>query len=369
MYLNYYQLAQKPFQINTDPAFLWFGEKHKEALATLRYGLHENKSFLLLTGDIGVGKTTVVNALLQLLDSNVTAVAIHDPGLEKLDFFNYIASEFDMPGNYVTKGSFINDFRKFLLNRHYQGGRVLLIIDESQLLTQELLEEIRLFSNLEKNGVKLINIFFVGQMEFNEILLRPENKAIRQRITVSYNINPLNEKETAEYIEFRLAVAGAYRKIFDKAAIREIYNFSNGYPRLINVIADRGLLTAYIKSVRQINKAIIQECARELDISVALPYRRFQSPVQPPIPVPDQSADTQHRSANMQHRIQPDTKHIQAPVQPNARHRIESNHAAKSSQTGLGFFFLLYPFLVIVFLYLLFTYYEDLLYLLSITLF
>ncbi|MFO8111569.1 MAG: AAA family ATPase [Desulfosalsimonadaceae bacterium] len=267
MYLEYYHLSQKPFQINTDPAFLWLGEKHKEALATLRYGLYENKSFLVLTGDIGVGKTTVINSLLQMLDKKDRVVAIHDPGLEKLDFFKHLADAYGIPGSYTSKGEFINAFSKFLLKSHYRGRRVLLIIDEAQLLTHELLEEIRLFSNLEKNGVKLINIFFVGQMEFNEILLRKENKAIRQRIAVNYNIDPLTLKETAKYVGFRLSVAGSNRKIFDAGAIREIYRFSNGYPRLINVIADRALLTGFTQSARRINRGIIRECATELDIS------------------------------------------------------------------------------------------------------
>lgn len=267
MYLEHFKLSQKPFQINTDPAFLWFGEKHKEALATLRYGLYEDKNFLLLTGDIGLGKTTIINALLQKLDENDLAVPIHDPGLEKLDFFNHIATVLGMPGVYSTKGAFLRDLKGFLLKCHYQGRRVLLIIDEAQLLTHALLEEIRLFSNLEKDGVKLINIFFVGQTEFNEILLRPENKALLQRITVSYNIEPLSEKETARYIEFRLAVAGAYKKIFSKEAMREIHRFSKGYPRLINVVADRALLSGFINNTRYIKRNLIEECARELDIS------------------------------------------------------------------------------------------------------
>ncbi len=270
MYLEYYHLSQKPFQINTDPSFLWLGEKHKEALSTLRYGLYENKSFLVLTGDIGVGKTTVINALLQLFDKKDRIVVIHDPGLEKLDFFNYLADAYGISGNYTSKGKFIRAFAKFLLKCYYRGRRVLLIIDEAQMLTHELLEEIRLFSNLEKNGVKLINIFFVGQMEFNEILLRPENRAIRQRITVNYNIEPLTEKETREYIEFRLSVAGAVRKkIFDRESIREIYRFSKGYPRLINVIADRAMLTGFVRSHRSITKDIVRECVKELDISRA----------------------------------------------------------------------------------------------------
>jgi len=269
MYLDFYHLAQKPFPINTDPAFLWSGEKHKEALATLKYGLLENKSFLLLTGDVGVGKTTIINALLQVLDKNEMVAVINDPKLEKLDFFLHIARAFGLDGDFTSKGQFLLAFRELLLEQHYRGKRLLLIVDECQLLSHDLLEEIRLFSNLEQNGVKLINIFFVGQLEFNDILLLPENKAIRQRITVTYNLPPLSLDETAQYIEHRLTVAGATRKIFEKNTIPEIFAFSKGYPRLINVICDRALLTGFIGSSRQIDKKIIQECVRELDISSA----------------------------------------------------------------------------------------------------
>jgi len=269
MYLDYYHLAQKPFQINTDPAFLWYGEKHQEALATLKYGLIENKSFLLLTGDVGVGKTTIINALLQVLDKNEMVAVINDPKLEKLDFFLHIAKAFNIAGEFTSKGQFLLAFRELLLEQHYRGKRLLLIVDECQLLSHDLLEEIRLFSNLEQNGVKLINIFFIGQLEFNDILLLPENKAIRQRMTVTYNLPSLSMDETEEYIEHRLNVAGTTRKIFEKSAIREIYAFSKGYPRLINVICDRALLTGFISSNKQIDKKIIKECVQELDISLA----------------------------------------------------------------------------------------------------
>lgn len=274
MYLEHYHLAQKPFQINTDPAFLWYGEKHKEALATLKYGLLENKSFLLLTGDVGVGKTTIINALLQVLDKNEMVAVINDPKLEKLDFFLHIARAFGLSGEFTSKGQFLLAFRELLLEQHYRGKRLLLIVDECQLLSHDLLEEIRLFSNLEQNGVKLINIFFVGQLEFNDLLLLPENKAIRQRITVTYNLPPLSLEETGQYIEHRLTVAGATKKIFAKNTIPEIFEFSKGYPRLINVICDRALLTGFIASSKQIDKKIIRECVAELDISSATKARQ-----------------------------------------------------------------------------------------------
>ncbi|MBA2882891.1 type II secretory pathway predicted ATPase ExeA [Desulfosalsimonas propionicica] len=266
MYLQHYSLSRKPFDINTDPDFLWFGEKHREALATLRYAILESKGFLLLTGDVGVGKTTVVNALLANLDDNDLAVAIHDPDMERMDFFNYIANAFGMSKQFETKGAFLMEFTAFLNRCYYQGRRVVLIIDECQLISDELLNDLRLFSNLEKKGRKLINVFLVGQLELRDILLKPENRAIRQRITVHYTIDPLSAAETEKYIRHRLAVAGSTRHIFTKTAIQEIYRFSAGYPRLINIIADRALLTGFIRSADQINKKIVLECAQELDI-------------------------------------------------------------------------------------------------------
>ena len=267
MYLDYFQLSQKPFEINTDPSFLWLGEKHREALSTLKYGIMERKRFLLLTGDVGLGKTTIINALLQALGKKDPAIAIHDPRFEQLDFFNYIARSFGLSGEFATKGAFVHAFRGFLENCRYQGRRVLLIIDECQHLTDELLEEVHFLSNLAVNGARVLNVFFAGQLEFNETLLRPQNTAIRHRITVNYNIEPLNLPETGQYIAYRLAIAGVRERVFDKQAVSEIYGFSAGYPRLINMIADRCMLTGYVRSRRLIKKDIVAESAEALDIS------------------------------------------------------------------------------------------------------
>lgn len=266
MYLQHYQFSRKPFDINTDPDFLWFGEKHREALATLQYAILESKGFLLLTGDVGVGKTTVVNALLSELDPKDLAVAVSDPDMERMDFFNYIAAAFGLSNQFETKGAFLMEFTAFLNRCYYQGRRVLLVIDECQLISNELLNDLRLFSNLEKKGRKLINVFLVGQLELNDILLKPENRAIRQRITVNYNIEALSLKETEKYIRHRLLIAGSTRTVFTRGAIEEIYRFSNGYPRLINIIADRALLTGYLASAGKINQRLVRECAEELDI-------------------------------------------------------------------------------------------------------
>ncbi|BBO73030.1 hypothetical protein DSCW_04470 [Desulfosarcina widdelii] len=273
MYLDYYNLNLKPFQISTDPRFLWLGEKHKEALAVLRYGILDNKGFLLLTGDVGTGKTTLLQALINSLGDDVLVALITDPGLAKMDFFNFVADSFGMDRNFRSKGEFLLSLKSYLLEVQRQNKQALLIIDECQHLNQKLLEEVRLLSNIEKQNAKLINIFFVGQSEFNEIILRPRNRAIRQRITINYNISALTEKETDSYIRFRLEVAGTKETVFTSRAIKEVYKFSNGYPRLINIICDHVLLTGFVREKKKIDHRIVAECAQELKISHGLTTR------------------------------------------------------------------------------------------------
>ena len=266
MYLDHYKLHLKPFQISTDPKFLWLGEKHQEALAVLKYGILDNKGFLLLTGDVGTGKTTLLNALVDSLGDDVLVAMVADPGLAKMDFFNFVADSFGLHTHFKSKGEFLIFLKNFLIDLNQQNKQALLIIDECQHLNQKLLEEVRLLSNIEKASTKLINIFFVGQSEFNNIILRPHNRAIRQRITINYNISSLSEAETSEYIRFRLGVAGSEETIFTSAAIEEVYKFSNGYPRLINIICDQALLTGFVKEKKHVDEKIVAECAGELKI-------------------------------------------------------------------------------------------------------
>lgn len=268
MFEEFYHLTQNPFQINTDPRFLWLGEKHKEALAILQYGVLGNKSFLLLTGDVGTGKTTLINALLKGQGADTLIATIQDPDLSTLDLYNYIAYSFGMPDSFPTKGKFLEYFRKFLEGNYYNGKKVLLIIDEAQRMKQGILEDIRVLSNVEVDGNKLINIFFVGQNEFNNILFQDENKAIRQRITISYNIKPLTCHEVEKYIQFRLFKAGAKGRIFKKNAIKKIYDFTNGYPRLINILCDRCLLTGFVLGKKAIDSKTVKECCDEIDMSM-----------------------------------------------------------------------------------------------------
>ena len=268
MYLSYYNLRKMPFSISPDANLLWLGEKHSEALATLKYGIYENKGFLVLTGNIGTGKTALINRLMREIHVPALVATIPDPGLSNIDFFNLLAYEFKLNGKFNTKGDFLILFKEFLHETYASDKKVLLIIDEAQRVNNDLLEQIRLLSNIEMDTRKLINIFFVGQSEFNKILMTEENKATRQRIAVRYHINPLTEKETAQYIQYRLKVAGATREIFQSKAIREVFDLSRGHPRVINILCDRCLLTGYSMELKSISASIIKDCAKELQIPV-----------------------------------------------------------------------------------------------------
>ncbi len=267
MYHVHFGFNIKPFQINADPAFLWLGEQHAEALSFLKYGVLENRGFLLLTGDVGTGKTTLLNALLKNLDvTDVLVARIPDPRLDSMDFINLLADRLGMNEIFASRGPFLISFEKFLNHQYYLGKTVLLIIDEAQRLTYELLEEIRALSNIEKPNAKLLNVFFVGQDEFNDMLLDHRSRAIRQRITLSYHLEPLSRKEVGKYIRHRQQVAGAKKDLFSEKAVDRIYEFSGGFPRLINIICDHALLSAYAGDKKMISENIVSECARDLEV-------------------------------------------------------------------------------------------------------
>ncbi len=292
MYLEHYGLKLKPFNISPDPHFLWLGERHREALATLKYGIQEDKGYLLLTGDVGTGKTVLINRLIKHLDLKVIVATIPDPGLGLIDFYNILADEFKMGRTFTQKGEFLIHFKKFLIKAYGEHKNVLLIIDEAQRLEHGLLDEVRVLSNIDLRGRKLINIFLVGQTELKKMLLEERNRPFRQRIAINYNIEPLNEKDTVSFIEHRLKVAGATRRFFTADAMHEIHVFSNGFPRLINVICDHALMSGYSAGVTMIDGSIIKECAKELRISndpVILPLKEkapmaYQPPIQQQAP-------------------------------------------------------------------------------------
>jgi general secretion pathway protein A len=345
MYRSFYNLKEKPFQITTDSRFLWLGEKHKEAFATLKYGILDDKGFLLLTGDVGTGKTTLINALINSLNSKVILAKISDPKLEEMDFYRLLANEFAIKKPFNSKGEFLLLFAEFLEKAYAAGKQVVLIADEAQRLSPALLEDIRHLSNIEKEHVKLLNIFFVGQVEFNNILLEKGNKAIRQRITIHYTLGYLNEQETGEYIRHRLQVAGTPDEIFSPDAVQEVFKFSGGAPRLINIICDRALLTGFVEGKRKIDAAVIAECAAELRIS---PYVDDDQPKKKEVPVAAEVA----AGASAQEKA----KAAPAPVvQPVAAVRSELEHiqldlaGIRKKKSGMwGIFFIYFTLILLI---------------------
>ncbi|MGB3223149.1 MAG: AAA family ATPase [Desulforhopalus sp.] len=269
MYLSFYGLHKKPFQINTNPSFFWFGTMHKEALAILKYGITENKGFLLLTGDVGTGKTTLVNALINSLGEEVIVAKVPDPGLEMIDFMNYISHAFEMEKKFRSKESFLVQFGEFLATAYSAGKKVLLIIDESQRLSPDLLEEIRQLSNIEKQATKILNILFVGQNEFNDVLLEKRNRPLHQRIAINYAIRPFDFHETGEYIRQSLQFAGTEKEIFNPDAIRNLYEFSEGFLRRINIICDHAMLSGYIRETKTVTGEMVKECVNDLCLPVS----------------------------------------------------------------------------------------------------
>ena len=265
MYLAHFELHEKPFQLNTDPRFLWLGQDHKEALATLRYGVLENKGLLLLTGDIGTGKTTLVSALVDQLGGKSLVVAqLPDPGLTREEFFYLVSRKFGLDQPVRDKQTFTDTFGEFLDDICTHSKKALLIIDEAQIMDSRVLQEVRLLSNLEYRHTKPLNIFLVGQTEFNQKLLKPENRAIKERIAVNCNLKPLVETETAAYIAHRLQTAGTRKRLFTDDAVREIQSFSKGSPRQINILCDLALVRGYAENAKILDSRMIKECEERI---------------------------------------------------------------------------------------------------------
>jgi general secretion pathway protein A len=227
----------------------------------------ERKGFVLLTGEVGTGKTTIVQTLLENLDSSVKYVSISNPTLPPKDFLFYVASGLGLKTQFESKGTFLVHFEDFLQTLLHQQQNVLLIVDEAQKLSLTLLEEIRLLSNMETANDKLINIFLVGQPELNQTLSNAECRPLLQRISIRYHINPLNVIETKAYIKTRLKLAGAKdNKIFSKEVIRAIHKHAQGYPRMINILCDNALLLGYSNGKKHITVEMIKECHNDLQL-------------------------------------------------------------------------------------------------------
>lgn len=264
MYTKYYGLAKKPFALTPDPSVVFMSETHQEGLAILKYGILSKKCFLVLTADVGSGKTTLLQALVKALEQDVHLCLLNNPILYRDEFFSYIAKKLGLhwDGN---KAMFLIEFGNLLKSCYEKDERVLLIFDEAHVLPVDLLEEIRLLSNLEEKGQDVLSIFLVGQPELNERMSDDRLLPLRQRIGIRFHLQRFSLDETRQYILFRLRHAGArHFNIFSEEAIAAIHKVSQGTPRLINIICDHALLTGFAESKPVIGAELIEESVDDL---------------------------------------------------------------------------------------------------------
>jgi len=277
MYLDFHGFREKPFNLTPDPRFVFLSKKHKEAFAHLLYGINHRAGFISLTGEVGSGKTTVLRALLSQLDVNHHRTAlIFNPCLSATELLQNINREFGIPSHTQNNSTLLQLLNRFLLQQNAQGRTVVLVIDEAQNLETSVLEQIRLISNLETDREKLIQIVLSGQSELLQILERNEMRQLSQRITVRYHLQPMDFTDTVHYIHHRLAVAGGKgRVVFSKGALRRIYRYSHGLPRLINVACDRALLTGYSRDTTRISSRVTAAGIKDMRKNTA-PYGRIR---------------------------------------------------------------------------------------------
>jgi len=267
MYLEHYGLVRPPFEMTPDPSFLYLGETHREGLATLVYGVRSRKGFLMLTGEVGTGKTTLLHALLSQLDAGTASAFLFNPRLEVLDFFRVLLDEYGIEERCETKAEYLMALNRFLIGQLERDQPTLLIVDEAQNLSAELLEEIRLLSNLETPTSKLIQIMLVGQPELKELLARPELRQLRQRIVLRHHLRPFDPEECEAYVQERLRLAGYTGKgVFGRRALAEVHRVTGGIPRLVNVLCDGALLLGYAQDRHQLDRDAIREVARDMDL-------------------------------------------------------------------------------------------------------
>lgn len=267
MYKAFYNLNEMPFDQSVDPKFTWLGNKHSAALLSIKKDFLDKKGLFLITGDAGTGKTSFVKRFLAEIDSDKIVVTVTDPDLDELDFFNWLSIEFNINVIFKSKGAFLTRFKRFLLDTYQKKVKIILIIDDAHRVNQELLDAIMILANIEKDGEKLLSIFFIGQSGFNDILQETHNLVLRQSIKTKYHLEPLQKDEVVELILYRLKVAGAKAEIFSSNAYEEIYLFSAGYPRMVVNICDRALIAGCVRSIHIINKELIIECGKDLQIA------------------------------------------------------------------------------------------------------
>lgn len=273
MYEAFYNLSTKPFQLSPDPRFFFDSSVHKRAMSYLRYGLSQGEGFIVITGGIGTGKTTIVRNLFSELDQQkIIAAQLVTTRLEPDELLKMISAAFGLPHEGMSKASLLKQFESFLKKSEFQGRRVLLVVDEAQNLPSETVEELRMLSNFQSNNRSLIQSFLLGQEEFRQTINSPGMEQLRQRIIASCHLSPLDKKETRSYIEHRLKEVGwSSRPVITDMAFELIHNFTNGVPRRINVFCDRLLLYGYLEELFIFKPEVINLVAEELAAEISAP--------------------------------------------------------------------------------------------------
>jgi general secretion pathway protein A len=270
MYKKFFGLKHEPFSIAPDPHYLFMSERHREALAHLLYGVRGGGGFVLLTGEIGAGKTTVCRCFLEQVPRRCNVAYIFNPRQTVEELLRSICEDFHIsrtsePGSVVTGRDHVAALNEFLLRTHGVGQNNVLIIDEAQSLSADVLEQLRLLTNLETNERKLLQIILIGQPELRDMLARPELEQLAQRVIARYHLDALTPRETAQYIHHRLTVSGLAGALpFDAASMRRIHALTRGVPRRINLLCDRALLGAYARGTPQVDAAIVDKAAAEV---------------------------------------------------------------------------------------------------------
>jgi len=267
MYKSYFGLRVLPFGASPDPRFLFLRPQIRETLACLQYGIAARKGFVVLSGEVGTGKTTLLKAALDTFATGRIATAyVFNPRLDVLDFFEFILTDFGIPPTTRTKSAMLLQLNGWLIERYRAHQLCVIVIDEAQNLSWELLEEIRLLTNLETSSEKLVQIILSGQPELEEKLYHPSLRQLRQRISLWCRTHPLTGEETQAYIEERLRIAGATEQVFLPEAAELVYHYSNGIPRIINLLCEHALIFAYAEQVNPIPAHIVESVGLELDL-------------------------------------------------------------------------------------------------------
>ena len=269
MYKEFFGLRANPFNVNPDPRYLFLTRHTEEALACLTYGIQSRKGFVLLTGEVGTGKTTLINKLLEWLRLQQVATAfVFNSRMNVPQFLDYMMADFGIPCDSKSKSQILQRLYNWLLDRYRAGETAVLIVDEAQNLTDEVLEEIRMLTNLETFTEKLLQIVLVGQPELETKLKMPQLRQLRQRLTLRAKTHPLTLEETKAYVQQRLRIAGSDgRQIFDGDSLNSIHKYSNGIPRVVNLLCEHCLVSAFVDQKPTINESIVDAVARDFDLS------------------------------------------------------------------------------------------------------